>query len=76
MLNKEIEFFNTVQTDLQIKNPSGGYVVIHKQELLGIWRERNKAIEEGLASYGNIPFLVKSIFEQARTINFTKKLSV
>jgi hypothetical protein len=75
MLNKEIQYFNSLQTELQVKNPSGGFAVICEEKLLGIWKERNTAIEAGLTKYGNISFLVKSIFEQARTINFTQKLS-
>ena len=75
MLTTEIQVFTSKQNELKKTYPNGGFVVIYQNNLLGVWNNRNDALKAGITTYGNIQFLVTSIFEQARTVNFTKKLN-
>lgn len=74
MLEEEIQLFSENQQKLQRENPTGGYVVIYKNKILGTWKDRYDALKAGLQEFGNIQFLVKSVHEQARTVNFTKQI--
>ncbi|MFZ9847402.1 MAG: hypothetical protein ACO3EE_04555 [Flavobacteriales bacterium] len=74
LFEKELTVFYSIQNNLKKENPFGGYVVIFNNETLGIWKERSEALQNGLQKYGNAPFLVKSIFEEQRTINYTNKI--
>lgn len=74
MLEKELEVFNDVRNNLIAENPSGGYVVIKGDEVLGVWLSRVDALKQGIEKYGNVPFLVKNISIDNTIVNFTRNL--
>ena len=61
MLEKELKTYDAVALSLLNKNPKGGYVVIKGSEILGIWKSRRLAMDEGRKKFGRIAFLVKSL---------------
>ena len=78
MFEKELQKFREVQDHLKGEYPNGGYVVIKGNEVLGVWFNRLDALKEGLAKYGNVPFLVKEIRENlddvTNVINFSRDI--
>lgn len=74
MLEKELDTFSKVKAVLQAQNPSGGFVVIKGDEVLGVWESRADALKYGIEKYGNVPFLVKSILENDFAVNFSRNL--
>ena len=74
MLEKELETYNKVQSDLQQQNPNGGIVVIKDEEILGVWQTRIDALKAGFDKYGNVQFLVKNIMERNVAANFSRDL--
>jgi hypothetical protein len=69
MLEKELRIFNENKAKLKEANPSGGYVVIKDEKILGVWNDRQDALRAGIQEYGNVPFLVKDIGESDSRIN-------
>lgn len=63
MLEKEVEYFNKIKPQLVSDNPNGGFAVIKEETLLGVWINREDALKEGVKEFGNVPFLVKDIFD-------------
>ncbi len=78
MFEKELQKFKEIQEHLKNEYPNGGYVVIKGDEVLGVWFNRLDALKEGLAKYGNVPFLVKEIRENlddiSNVINFSRDI--
>ena len=78
MFEKELIKFREIQDHLKGENLNGGFVVIKGDEVLGVWNDRLDALKEGLAKYGNIPFLVKDIRENlddvTNVINFSRDI--
>lgn len=72
MLEKELEVYRKVKSDLQSKNTNGGYVVIKDDEVLGVWQTRVDALKAGIEKYGNVSFLVKDINENDVVLNFSR----
>jgi hypothetical protein len=69
MLEKELKIFEENKEHLKKENPSGGFVVIKDEEILGVWRNRQDALKSGIEKYGNVTFLVKSISDLGNKIN-------
>lgn len=69
MFEQELAVFREIQGKLLSDCPSGGYVVIKGTEVLGTWNDRQDALKEGIAKYGNVPFLVRDIRESLDDIN-------
>jgi len=78
MLNKEFDKFKEIQGTLLKDNPTGGFVVIKGDEVLGVWNDRGDALKAGVETYGNVPFLVRNIQEDlddpANIINFSRHI--
>jgi hypothetical protein len=74
MLDKELETFRKVKAGLSEKYPSGGYVVINGEEILGVWSSRMDALQAGLEKYGDVSFLVKNISADEVVVNFSRNL--
>lgn len=78
MFEKELRKFRETQEHLNSEYPTGGYVVIKDDEVLGVWFNRMDALKQGLAKYGNVPFLVKDIRENlddiSNIINFSRDI--
>ncbi len=81
-LSDEITIYNQVQDKLKQEYPQGGFVVIKDKNILGVWENRNDAIQEAYETYGNTSFLVKNINDSflnsinySRTLNFNNVFS-
>jgi hypothetical protein len=75
MLEEELKYFRKIQNELRSKHSDGGFAVIKNEDLLGVWKNRSDALKEGIERYGNKPFLVKNINDNAtKTINFSRDL--
>ncbi|MEM9324431.1 MAG: hypothetical protein AAGA85_02200 [Bacteroidota bacterium] len=76
MLQEEIKYFKEIQPELRERHPAGGFVVICKHKVLGVWNERHDALKEGIKAYGLQPFLVKGIQDDlSKVINYSRNLS-
>ena len=74
MLEKELEIFKKNKSTLSAQNPSGGFVVIKDDEILGVWQSRIDALKAGIEKYGDVSFLIKNINESNIIVNFSKNL--
>jgi len=74
MLVNELKLFNEINGELQSQYPQGGFVVIKDNEVLGVWSSRTDALKAGIEKYGNVPFLVKNIFDSDVVVNFSRDL--
>ena len=75
MLETEIAHFEKIQNDLIAENPTGGFVVIKDNEVLGVWSDRANALRIGIERFGNVSFLVKDINDDLmHALNFSRKI--
>ena len=74
MLEQEIKIFEDNKAKLKEDYPSGGFVVIKGEKILGVWNDRQDALKAGIEEYGNVPFLVRDILENDNVINFSRDL--
>ena len=74
MFEKELEIFKKLKSELIQQNPSGGFVVIKDDEVLGVWQSRLDALKAGIEKYGDVPFLVRNINDNDIIVNFTRNL--
>jgi len=74
MFELELNIYNVNRAKLQQEYPTGGYVVIMGEEILGVWHDRTDALRAGIEKYGNVAFLVKDINESDIRVNFTRNL--
>ena len=63
-LRREYDWFMNHHAALKEQYPQGGHAVVRLQELYGVWVSRDEAHAQGLKAFGNVPFLVRSIFEK------------
>lgn len=74
ILEKNYNWFINHKDDLVKKYPDGGFIVVWNCQPAGVWDTRNKALSEGIKSFGNVPFLVRSLKdEDAHRTNFSLK---
>jgi hypothetical protein len=59
-LERELETFRTRLPEL-IDKEAGRFVLIHGDEVAGVWDDKTQALEEGYRRFGLEPFLVKRI---------------
>jgi hypothetical protein len=75
ILENELSIFKKAQNELRASYPTGGFVVIKDQEILGVWSDRNDALKIGIEKWGNTPFLVKNINDDlTHAINFSRNI--
>jgi len=74
LLNTELRKFNKVKSSLRKKYRDGGFVLIKGNEVFGVWRDRMDTIKKGLEEFGNVPFLVKNIFDDNGEATFSKNI--
>ena len=63
-LDIEFQWFQVHVEQLQADYPKGGHAVVKDEQLVGVWHSRDEALSAGLKAFGNVPFLVRSIFER------------
>jgi len=68
VLEKEI-FTYEKEKDSLIEQASGKYVLIHKDEIIGLYESKVDAVKEGYKRFGKKPFLVKQIVEVEKPQN-------
>lgn len=73
ILELEIQTYEKNRNKL-IASSEGKYVLIHKDEILGVFETQNDAIIQGYNELGNIPFLVKQILTIESTLDFVSNL--
>lgn len=69
-LEKELQTYNTKRS--QLLADEGKFVLIHGDEVAGVWDTYEDALKLGYEKYGLNPFLVKRI-EAVDTINFSTR---
>lgn len=75
-LESEFQWFKDHLEQLQSEYPKGGHVVVKDQKPLGVWESRHEALSNGLKTFGNVPFLVRSIYDSgAYQVHFSTKSS-
>jgi hypothetical protein len=74
LFEKELKKFNEIRNKLRADNPDGGFVVIKGEEVLGVWQDRMDAIKKGIEKYGDMPLLVKNIYDEDETIDISWNL--
>lgn len=60
LYQKELHTFIKYQGYL-LKKYEKGYVVIYKDEILDVYKNRKNTKKEGYEKYGDVPFLVRNI---------------
>lgn len=74
-LATEMETFRCREAELREKHRDG-FVVIRGNEVLGVWRDRVDALQEGVKAYGDVSFLVRDINAgRLPPVNFSRDLS-
>ena len=60
--------------DHLLATAEGKFVLIHKEEVVGVYDSQKDAIAQGYARFGNVPFLVKQIVRIETPQNFVSNL--
>ena len=53
---------------------TGKFVLISKEEILGIFDTEQDAVRQGYKQLGNVPFLVKQVVQVEMPVSFTSNL--
>ena len=59
-MEKEQEHFTQIK-DYLMQHHEGKFALIYGAELIGIWDSPEHAYLDGIARFGNVPFLIKHI---------------
>lgn len=57
-----------------LRTAEGQFVLIHEQEIVGVYVEKMDAIADGYRRFGNVPFLVKRIVRVEQPETFASSL--
>lgn len=60
--------------DALLGTAEGKYVLIHGDEIVGVYDSKMDAIAQGYRDFGNVPFLVKKVVKVESPLNFTSNL--
>jgi hypothetical protein len=60
-LEKELETYNRKRAELIAETEVGKYVLIHGEDVIGVFGAYEDALKEGYEKFGLAPFLVKKI---------------
>ncbi|MDP8239975.1 MAG: hypothetical protein P9X24_12865 [Candidatus Hatepunaea meridiana] len=69
LLSKEQEFFRKKRKEL-LPNNRGKWVLIYKEEILGIFESFKNGLEQGYLQCGDEPFLLREITRVDKPIIF------
>jgi hypothetical protein len=72
-LEKETETYNRKLPELLANE--GKFVLIHADEVAGVWDTYEDALRAGYAKYGLIPFMVKKIQSVEQVLRFSRDLT-
>jgi hypothetical protein len=73
MLTAELETYERHKEELLGKS-EGKYVLIHREEIAGIFDTEKDAIDQGYERFGNVPFLVKQVVKIETPQNYVSNL--
>ena len=73
LLDIEWETFERHREEL-VGRSEGKYVLIHEDQILGVFESQQDAISQGYERLGNVPFLVKQIARFDAPQNFVTNL--
>lgn len=73
-LKTELETYNANKERL-VAESEGKYVLIHDQQISGVWDTYEDALKAGYDAYGLEPFLVKRILAIEKVHGFTRDIS-
>lgn len=73
LLDTELEAYERYRDELLGKS-EGKFVLIHKDQIVGVFDSKKDAIEQGYERFGNVPFLVKQILKVETPQNFVSSI--
>lgn len=73
LLEQELHTYETNRETL-LGSAEGKFVLIFKDEILGVFDTEFDAIRQGYKQLGNVPFLVKQVVQIESPIGFTSNL--
>jgi len=68
-LSRELETYQE-QRERLLGSAEGKFVLIHDQEIAGVYEDQMDAITQGYQRFGNVPFLVKQIVRIEVPVNY------
>ena len=63
VLQDELRTYEAKRGEL-LRDSEGQFVLIHGEDVLGLFQDRLTAIESGYRRLGNVPFLVKQVLRE------------
>ena len=72
-LDQELSFYEAHKGRL-LREAEGKFVLVHGEEILGIFESEEEAISQGYQELGNVPFLVKQIVPVEEPLVFHSSL--
>ena len=75
LLDPELKTFERHRDEL-LGKAEGQFVLIHRDQIVGIFDTQNDAIQHGYRALGNTPFLVKQVLKIETPQNFVSNLGV
>ena len=73
LLDTELKTYEQNRDHL-LGTADGKFVLIHKNQVIGIYDSKMDAIAAGYQQFGNVPFLVKQILKVETPQNFVSNL--
>lgn len=74
-LERELQTYENKKAEL-LANSAGKYVVIHGDEVAGVWDTQDDALQAAYERFKLEPFLVKQITEVERVHSFTRDIPI
>ena len=74
-LERERQTYEARKAELLVSS-AGKYVVIHGDQIAGIWDTQDDALRDGYERFKLEPFLVKEITEVERVHHFTRDIPI
>ena len=74
-LERELETFHRQLPQLLTDGHEGKFVLIHGEEVAGVYVTREEAISQGYERYGKEPFLAKHIAVAEKPVYFSRNVS-
>ena len=73
LLDSELRVYEQNRDQL-LESAEGKFVLIHCDQVVGIYDSKMDAIAAGYQQFGNVPFLVKQILKVEPPLNFISNL--
>lgn len=73
ILDAELKTFQ-INRDRLLATGEGKFVLVHADEVAGVYESKMDAISQGYLKFGNTPFLVKQILRVEAPQNFVSTL--